>query len=102
MELKSYITFFISDQNINTGREMHDIKRALNNYMNYKAPKESISSHGLPPSKVFMSTAEAFGSGQQHSAQGLRTHGGLDLDTEEFNKQKRKPDIPPLQLTNPT
>lgn len=42
MELKSYITFFISDQNINTGREMHDIKRALDNYMNKKAPKESV------------------------------------------------------------
>lgn len=78
MELKSYITFFISDQNINTGREMHDIKRALDNYMNYKAPKgDSIASHGLPPSKVFMSTAEAFGSVQQ-SAQGARHLGGID------------------------
>jgi hypothetical protein len=44
--------------NINTGREMGDIKRALDRYMNQKQPREG---NGLLPSKVFMSTAEAFG-----------------------------------------
>ena len=39
VELKSYIMFFISDQNINTGREMIDIKNALDHYINYKGPK---------------------------------------------------------------
>ena len=58
--------FFTTNQNINTGREMIDIKRALEKYMNYKAPRD-VSSYGLPPSKVFMSTAEAFGQGSQSS-----------------------------------
>ena len=34
VELKSYCRFLMSDSNINTGRELHDIRRAVDDYLN--------------------------------------------------------------------
>ncbi len=39
VELKSYVHFLLSDQNINTGREILDIRRAVDNYMNPIQPR---------------------------------------------------------------
>lgn len=56
MDLKGYVKFFMSDLNINTGKEIHDIKKAVDSYMNpspgMRRPLES--SGGVPAHKVFM------------------------------------------------
>ena len=60
LELKGYVRFFTSGQNINTGREIHDIKKAVDSYMNpvpgMRRPLES--SGGVLPHKVFMTQNE--------------------------------------------
>ncbi len=56
MELKGYVKFFMSDLNINTGKEIHDIKKAVDSYINptlgMSRPLESGG--GVPAHKVFM------------------------------------------------
>jgi hypothetical protein len=42
MELRGYVKFFTSDLNINTGREIHDIKRAVDTYINPPAMQRAI------------------------------------------------------------
>ena len=55
MELKGYVRFFTSDLNINTGREIHDIKKAVDAYINPPAhPRPVQSSGGVQTHKVFM------------------------------------------------
>jgi len=55
MELKGYVKYFTSDLNINTGREIHDIKRAVDSYINPPPlPRPLHSSGGVQSHKVFM------------------------------------------------
>jgi hypothetical protein len=61
LELKSYLRFLILDKDINTGREIIDIKRAIDGYLN--PSKRDILSAGKKYVKLFMTDVES--SGQQ-------------------------------------
>ena len=106
MELKGYVRFFTSDLNINTGREIVDIKKAVDSYMNpvpgMRRPLESGG--GVPTHKVFMTQNET-----QHTfmpapitlpvkiAERYPMQ-KIDEDILEFNRQIRKPEPSPEVL----
>lgn len=53
IELKSYCLFLMSGNNINTGRELNEIKRAVDEYLNPTA--RTARTGGFSNHKVFMS-----------------------------------------------
>ena len=59
LELKSYLLFLILDKDINTGREIIDIKRAIDGYLN--PTKKDVLSPGQKYVKLFMTDAETAG-----------------------------------------
>ncbi len=106
MELRGYVRFFTSDLNINTGREIVDIKKAVDSYMNpvpgMRRPLESGG--GVPPHKVFMTQNET-----QHTFMPAPITlpvkiaerypmPKIDEDILEFNRQIRKPEPSPEVL----
>jgi hypothetical protein len=59
MELKGLVLFILKDKDINTGRELLDIKQAVDGYLNPHAlsSKTSLMDEGIDSHKVFMSLA---------------------------------------------
>ena len=106
MELKGYVKFFMSDLNINTGKEIHDIKKAVDSYINPTPGMRRTleSGGGVPPHKVFITQNET----QQTFMPAPLTlpvkiterypMPKIDEDVLEFNRQIRKPEPSPEVL----
>lgn len=90
LELKSYLRFLILDKDINTGREIIDIKRAIDGYLS--PTKKEVLQPGQRYVKLFMTDVEMPGH-EEPSGPALRQDPfAPDDDTWEFNNQYRKPE----------
>ena len=88
LELKGYLRFLLLDKDINTGREMIEIKQAINGYL-YPTMKEILKNRQTEH-KVFMSTVDISKQNERvHSKDKSRKEEieimGPDEDTEYFN-----------------